>query len=403
MPGQEDARQLPPDAIRAVLGRITASSGFATADRMRRFIDFVVNKPLDGEAATVKEYLVGVEVFDRGRDFDPRTDTIVRVEARRLRKKLEEYYAQAGKDEAVYITLPSGSYVPRIEVRNSADAAPGTSDPGRRRAILWAVCGLAILALLGAAVPLFRKRAAPSAETGSVAVLPLVDLSPSKDQEYFCDGISEELINALSAVPSLQVAARTSAFRYKGKADDIRRIGADLGVEYIVEGSVRTAGKQLRITAQLVRVRDGYHVWSRQFDREFSGIFLIQEELARAIASSIGAELGAGVSFIRTTNLEAYRLYLEGRHYWRQFIPSSTGQAIEYFQRAITADPSFAPAYAGLADSYMQMNVWHAGPPSQLMEKAREAATRALGLNPHSAEAETELGAVTAFYEWDCK
>jgi adenylate cyclase len=400
MLGQTGVRQPPPEAIRAGLARISASSGFANSERMRQFIGFVVNQTLAGEAETLKEYLVGVEVFGRA-DFDPRTDTIVRVEARRLRKKLEEYYAAEGRLDAVLITLPLGSYVPVFETRAVPIVSASPKVPRGRLTVLLAVGAVAVLALALGALSLYRHRNGPTAPIASVAVLPFLDMSQAKDQESLCDGLGEELINALSAVPALKVAARTSTFRYKGKADDIRRIGADLGVEYIVEGSVRTSGKRLRVTAQLVRVRDGYHVWSREFDREFTEIFAVQEELARAVASSVGAELGAGITVIRSSNIDAYRLYLEGRHYWRQFLPRSTAQAVAYFQQAIDLDPSFAPAYAGLGDSYMQMGVYHMGPAPQLMEKARQAATRALFLESNSAEAETTLGAVSAFYDWD--
>ncbi len=369
---------------------------------MRQFIGFVVNQTLAGEAETLKEYLVGVEVFGRA-DFDPRTDTIVRVEARRLRKKLEEYYAAEGRIDPVLITLPSGSYVPVFEIRGVPVVPASPKVLRGRLTVLLAVGAVAILALALGALSLLRRRNGLAAPMASVAVLPFLDMSPAKDQESLCDGLGEELINALSAVPGLKVAARTSTFRYKGRADDIRRIGADLGVEHIVEGSIRTSGKRLRVTAQLVRVRDGYHVWSREFDREFTEIFAVQEELARAVAASVGAELGAGITVIRSSNIEAYRLYLEGRHYWRQFLPGSTAQAVAYFQQAIDSDPAFAPAYAGLGDSYMQMGVYHMGPAPELMEKARQAATRALTLESHSAEAETTLGAVSAFYDWDWK
>lgn len=403
---REGVQQPPSEAIRVALNKITSSSGFATAERMRRFIGFVVTKTLDGEPETIKEYLVGVEVFDRGPDFDPRTDTIVRVEARRLRKKLQEYYAEEGRLDPVLITLPSGSYVPVFELRSVPVLPASPTVHPRRRMVLWAVGASTLIALAVSALPLIRHPtgvAGPPPSVASIAVLPFTDMSPAKDQEYLCDGISEELINALSAIPALKVAARTSAFRYKGRADDVRRIGADLGVEHIVEGSVRTSGKRLRVTAQLVRVRDGYHIWSRQFDRELTEVFSIQEDLARAVASSVGAELGTGAGLVRTSNPEAYRLYLEGRHYWRQFIPASTAQAVTYFERAIASDPSFAPAYAGIADSYMQMNVWRMGPPRRLIEKAREAAKRALNLEPGSAEAEAQLGAISAFYDWDWK
>ena len=408
MPRPED-KQPPPETIRASLERITSSPGFANSDRMRRFIDFVVEKTLECEAKTLKEYSRGVEVFGRA-DYDPRSDTIVRVEARRLRKKLEEYYMGEGRLDPVRITLPSGSYVPVFEpcIEIPEVPAPPTRNlvttARLRRGSLAALGASIILAIACGAFFVFRHRTGPvaAAPMASIAVLPFLDMSPAKDQDYLCDGLSEELINALTAVPNLKVAARTSSFRYKGKPDDVRRIGADLGVEHVLEGSIRSSSNRLRITAQLIRVNDGYHIWSREFDREFSEIFAVQEELARAVATSVGAELGTGITVVRSNNVEAYRIYLQGRQYWRNFQPSSTANAVSYFEQAIASDPSFAPAYAGLADAYMQMSVY-GGPAGQLMEKSRQSATRALSLSPTSAEAETALGDVSAFLDWDWK
>ena len=374
MSASDNPSRLSLQAIRAALARVTASSGFAGAERMRRFILFIAEKTLGGEGETLKEYRIGADVFDRGPNFDPRTDTIVRVEARRLRKKLQEYYERAGRLDPVLITLPKGSYVPAFENREVVDA-PAPAVPG--------------------------PHAPFTAPIASIAVLPFLDLSPAKDQEYLCDGFSEELINALSTIPALKVAARTSAFRFKGKSEDIRRIGSDLNVEHIVEGSVRISGERLRVTVQLVHAPDGYHLWSRQFDRAFTEINAIQEDVARSVAASVGVELGSGVSFASSNSPEAYRYYLEGRHYWRHFLPASTAQAVHYFERTIRTDPSFAPAYAGLADAYMQMNVWGMAPPCELIQKARTAASRALSLDSNSAEAQAQLGAVTAFYDWD--
>jgi TolB-like protein/Flp pilus assembly protein TadD len=394
----EDLQQPSAGAVRAELARIAASPGFAKAERMRRFIDFVVDETLQGRADALKEYPIGVEVFGRA-DFDPRSDTIVRVEARRLRKKLDEYYAREGRLDVVRIILPSGSYVPVFETLSEEGNAPR-----RPRGILGALgVSIALAAALGAYY-LFWQHARPVAapQIASIAVLPFLDLSPGKDQDYVCDGLSEELINALSAVPNLKVAARTSSFRYKGKADDVRRIGADLGVEHILEGSIRTSGKRLRVTAQLIRVNDGSHIWSREFDRDFDHIFAVQEELARAVATSIGAELGTGIAVVRTVNIEAYRLYLQGRQYWRQFEQSSTASAISFFEQAIASDPTFAAAYAGLGDSYWQMSFYGRSAPVYI-EKARQAATTALKLAPNSAEAETTLGQMSAFYDWDWK
>lgn len=367
--------QLSPEVVRAALARLMATPGFAGAERMRRFIRFVVERMLAGEGETLKEYLIGVEVFDRGTTFDPRTDTIVRVEAGRLRRKLKEHYEGEGKLDPVRISLPHGSYRPVFEARDAGTDLPAVAVAGAPDS--------------------------PPAPLASIAVLSFLDLSPEKDHEYLCDGFAEELINALSSVPALKVAARTSAFRFKGKGDDIRHIGASLGVEHIVEGSVRTSGDQIRVTVQLVRATDGYHVWSRQFGRPFVETFALQEEIARAAAASIGAELEGGGHFTRTDVPEACRRYLQGRHYWRKFQPQATAEAIRCFEETVRFDSSFAPAYAGLAMSWMQMSVYGAARPSELMEKARAAASRALSLDPLSTEAETVLGEISAFRDWD--
>jgi TolB-like protein/tetratricopeptide (TPR) repeat protein len=401
----EDKRQPPPEAIRFEIARITASPGFAGAERMRRFLDFIVNKTIDGEAESLKEYVIGVEVYGRA-DFDPRTDTIVRVEARRLRKKLQEYYAANGRQDQVVVSLPSGSYVPIFTTQVgpidpvSPEAPRSVRVSGRWIPVMSLI---AVVAIALIAVTLIRKRPVPiTAPIASIAVLPFLDMSPAKDQEFICDGLSEELINALSAVPNLKVVARTSSFRYKDKAEDVRLIGAELGVEHILEGSIRFSGRRVRITAQLIRASDGYHIWSREFDREFTEIFAVQEELARTVATSVGAELSAGLIVVRASNIEAYRLYLQGRQYWRQFHPASTAKAVSYFEQAIALDPSFAPAYAGLGDAYGQMSLY-GGSALVFMEKARNAATTALRLAPNTAEAETTLAGISAFYDWDWK
>jgi len=402
MDGSAGAETPSAEAIRAGLNRLVASPGFVASRRMRRFLAFIVDEALEGNADTLKEYRIGLEVFDRGPEFDPRTNTIVRVEARRLRRKLQEYYEHDGSNDPVLISLPPGSYAPVFSDKAPAGRSAPTRPTARWPLVVAGLVGLAILWALwwarGAspAVP----PAAPSSAT-SIAVLPFADLTPTQDYEYLCDGFSEELINALGSVPTLKVAARTSSFQFRGKANDIRRLGAELAVEHVVEGSVRIVGQEVRVTAQLMQAHDGYQVWSRTFDGELSEILSIQERVARLVAASVGAELRSGASSSHPGSLEAYRAYLEGRHYLNQFAPTSTKQAIGHFERAIAADAAYAPAHAGLSTAYMQMNVWGMGTPLTLMTQARDAATHALRLDPDSAEAQAQLGAVSAFYDWN--
>jgi serine/threonine protein kinase len=189
----------------------------------------------------------------------------------------------------------------------------------------------------------------------SIAVLPFVDMSPKKDQEYFCDGLSEELINALTHIKKLRVAARTSAFSFKGEKYDVREIGDKLNVDTVLEGSIRKAGERLRITAQLVSATDGYHLWSEKYDRNMEDIFAIQDEISLAIVDKLKIELLGDEAALLvkrgTDDLEAYDLYIKGRFFWEQR-GKGIGKAVECFKRAVARDPNYAQAYAGLADSY---------------------------------------------------
>ena len=241
----------------------------------------------------------------------------------------------------------------------------------------------------------------PAAEpSSSIVVLPFLDLSPQKDQEYFSDGITEEIIDALSRVPNLHVVARTSAFAFKGKPTDVREIGRQLNVSTVLEGSVRKSHDQLRITAQLNRVSDGYHLWSRTFDRQLRDVFEVQREISQAIADQMKA--GTVPSRAPTNDLEAYRSYQEGRFFFNQHLPpSSYRKAIERYQQAIDRDPNFALAYSGLADAYAYLAELWVAAPQEVMPKAKQAAERAVALDSTLGEAHASLGVVKLDYDWD--
>jgi serine/threonine-protein kinase len=238
----------------------------------------------------------------------------------------------------------------------------------------------------------------------SIAVLPFVDMSPQKDQEYFCDGIAEELINALTHIKALRVAARTSAFSCKGEKYDVREIGDKLNVETVLEGSIRKAGNQLRITAQLVSAADGYHLWSEKYDRQMEDIFAIQDEITLAIVDKLKIELlgDEAVLLVKrgTDDLEAYELYAKGRFFWDQR-GAGIGKAIEYFKRALARDPNYAQAYAGIADGYSLLGFYGFLPSKDAFPQAVENAKKALELDGRLAEAHSTLGFVHLFYDWD--
>lgn len=238
----------------------------------------------------------------------------------------------------------------------------------------------------------------------SIAVLPFVDMSPEKDQEYFCDGVAEELINALTKIKGLQVASRTSSFQFKGKADDVSRIGEKLNVETLLEGSVRKAGKKLRITAQLIKTADGYHLWSEKYDREMEDVFAIQDEIARTIVNMLKVQLGVQSGSLiqpHSTDIEAYNLFLKGRYYWNKRTTETLKKSVEYFELAIDRDPAYALAYAGLADSYGVLGYQEAMRPRDVMPKAKSAAAKALEINETLAEAHASLGYARMHYDYD--
>jgi serine/threonine protein kinase/Tfp pilus assembly protein PilF len=229
----------------------------------------------------------------------------------------------------------------------------------------------------------------------SIAVLPFADMSPEKDQDYFTDGIAEEIINALSKIQALRVASRSSAFAFKGRNQDIREVGEKLGVNTVLEGSVRKAGNRLRITAQLVNVADGYHLWSDRYDRQLEDVFAVQDEIAGAIVKALRLVLREGekraIEQARPDNIQAYEYYLRGRQFVHQYREKSLQFARRMFQRAIEVDANFARAYAGLADcSSMLYNWWDAVEAN--LHQADTASQKALELAPELAEAHASRG-----------
>jgi serine/threonine-protein kinase len=239
----------------------------------------------------------------------------------------------------------------------------------------------------------------------SIAVLPFVNLSMDPENEYFSDGITEEIINALAHLPGLSVAARTSSFAYKGRSPTPGEVREELGVDAVLEGSVRKSGNRIRITAQLINAADGYHLWSERYDREMEDVFAIQEEIATAIATTLKGRLAAGepspVVKRYTDNLEAYQLYLKGRYVEKTRRRPGLTRGIEYFEQAIALDPDYALAHAGIADSYTLLAWYRFLPPREAFPRARVAALQALEIDEMLPEAHTSLASVQFYYDWD--
>jgi Predicted integral membrane protein len=239
----------------------------------------------------------------------------------------------------------------------------------------------------------------------SIAVLPFVNMSNDQEQEYFSDGISEEIINTLVQLPELRVAGRTSAFSFKGKNDDLRTIGKKLGVATILEGSVRKSGSRVRITAQLIEVSNGFHLWSQKFDRELVDIFEVQDEISKAIVDQLMVELikseKLSLARIPTRNMEAYNLFLKGRFHWSKRTADGLKKSISYYEEAIKEDPEYAPAYAALSDSYSLLCAYHILSPQDSILKARSIARKAATIDPSLAEAYEAIGHVELLYDWN--
>jgi TolB-like protein/tetratricopeptide (TPR) repeat protein len=373
--------RLPAEQIRAQLDRILGSRAFAQAPILSRLLRYLVERTADGQPEDLKEYTVGVEVFGRGASFDPRTDTIVRVQARRLRSRLQDYYRDEGASDLLVLDVPKGGYAVRWQQCDAPVAAPPPAGETPAQQQL--------------------------ASEPSIVVLPFANLSGDPDNEYFSDGLTEEIISGLAAVPDVRVVARTSAFQFKGRAGDIRTIGRDLGVRAALEGSVRRAGQRVRATVQLIDVACGFHLWSETFDRELTDVFGIQDDITRAIVDALRLRLTATGAATPgdvppAPKPEAYEWYLKGRFFYHKATPRSLEKSVRCMERAIACDARFAAAFAGLADAYTTwMSLAVEEPLAELLAKARQAAETALQIDPRSAEGHCARAVVAAVADWD--
>jgi len=248
-------------------------------------------------------------------------------------------------------------------------------------------------------------RSGASSEKPAIAVLPFVDLSPQRDQEYFCDGLAEELINALAKMKELHVASRSSSFQFRDTRENVQHIGERLKVKTLLEGSVRKSGDAVRITVQLVDADSGFQLWSERYDRKLLEIFSIQEEIARMIVQTLKVKLLPGQTgrLVKryTENLEAYTLYLEGRYYWNKRSNEGLRKAIKLFEQAIEKDATYALAYSGIADSYSLLDEYGILPLRESSRLAIAAATKALELDDKLAEAHASFGQIFLYHKWD--
>ena len=355
------------------LDRILASKAFRQADRLKRFLSFVVQETLAGRGERLKEFVVGMEVFGKDKSFDPRNDPIVRVQARRLRTQLTRYYREEGPEDSLVIELPKGGYAPILRhVKPVAAKRP--------------------------VKPVLVSR-------NTVLVLPFADYSPGGAQKHFCQGVTEEIVHALTGMEAIRLVA-WRPLNSAEPAVDAREAAERVNAAMIVTGSVRQAGNQLRIGASLVETASGCYIWSHSMDRDLENTFAVQEEVARAVATEIRTQMAMAAHHAKepgrpTENLAAYNLYLQGRYHLNQRTEEGLRKAVELFEKAIVEDAQYAQAYSGLADAYGLLGHYGVLPPAEVWTKAASNAAWAVLQDEHSAEAHTSLAHVKATQDWD--
>jgi serine/threonine-protein kinase len=351
-------------AIRQELTRILVSKTFSQVERLKRFVSFIVGETVGGRSADLKEYVIGVHVFGKDPSFDPRTDPIVRVQARRLRTRLARYYRDEGNADELVIDLPKGGYAPVFRVRDEAPAK--------------------------------RSLTATLASRNTVTVSPIRDDSANGTLDYFCSGLRDEIVHALTSIKALRVLAT----RGDDVTDDIDSEEAAL----IMTGGVRSARERLRVTIQLVDGTSGFYLWSESMDVEAADPLTGQEAIAKLVADKVAPEVDAEAApgaRRQSDNLAARNLFVQGRYHLNQRTEEGLQKAVEFFEKAIVEDSQFSLAHSGLADAYGLLAHYGVLGPADVWAKAASSAASAVMLDGHSAEAHTSLAHVRATQDWD--
>jgi adenylate cyclase len=356
----EVAPDVSAEAVGAQLDKLLLSDDFGKSERMKSFLRFIVSETLAGGADRLKEYPIAIEVFGRNESFDPKTSAIVRVEASRLRHRLREYFSGRGREDPIHIALPVGTYIPEFTVGDSTRAEGAAHSEVE--------------------TPLAYP------DKPSIAVLPFTNISDEAEQEFFADGVAEDLITALSRARWLFVIARNSTFAYKGHSPDMRDVGRDLGVRYLVEGSVRKSGGRIRISAQLIDATTGAHLWADRYDRQLADLFDLQDEITETVVAAIESELGEAERerALRKPpdSLDAWESYQRGLWHLYRLTAAENREARKHFGRAVELDPSYAPSHAAIAYSHFLDVIDGFSPsPENSARTAYETARKAVALD----------------------
>jgi TolB-like protein len=411
--------------VRDHLKDVFASKAFAGSKRAQDFLQLIVEHALAGRTDSLRERMIGAEMFGRRIDYDTANDAVVRVKATEVRRKLAQYYQESTKRALVRIELPSGSYIPKfhwefqapslpdpqpgpqpgddppVVTQPSAIAAPPAESFRRRRVVASTLAGLALMAAIGYIGFKIWPRGSP-AEHHAIAVLPLQNLSGDPQQDYFADSMTEELIADLGQFSASRVISRTSTMTYKATTKTLPQIARELGVDTVVEGSILRQGNQVRITAQLIDARTDHHLWARSYVRSLNDVLTLQAEVARTIADQIRIavtpEERARLARSRTVDPEAEELYLQGMQALGSGNPRS---GIGYFQKAIDQDPNYAQGYAALASSYGWMGEAGWMPYSEAFPNQKAAAIKAIALDEDLPEGHVQLANAAMNLDWD--
>ncbi len=389
------------------LGRILSSSTFSGSERHRRFLSFVVEETLKGDTDKLNEFVLGFEVFNRGESFDPRVDSIVRVEARRLRERLKKYYEEEGRQDSLVITFRPRSFVPHFETRELKPEGSGRR-PGKlvsRRALI--LIGVAVLAAVVTAVStLVWRKMSPRPLEGppSILVMPFQNLSSGEDKAHLGESMDDALITGLARIRGLRVISRGSVIQLSESGQSPVEMAASLGVDYIVDGTILIREDRVRISAKMTNVHTQSYIWAHSYERDAKKLIDVEQELAEAIASQIRVALAPDfrrrLERRRATTREAYAAFLKGQYFWYRFGEGGAEKSLVLFEKAIKEDPNYAPAWAWLSQSYHVLYLQSDGRNANLLKKGRMAAEKALALDSDLAEAQAAVAAYAAL-DWD--